>query len=157
MQVLSVASSLNPGHDLWILTEPSLSKWPLRLDWYMNFQIHRSSHHESYRRSEALESLLKSIDWDLPHQPLKENRPLLFGCEGHLPARWLSVIPGASGPLENWTESIHKVWQGLGEPNFKVFLPAGLQAPLFAEAWKRKSKFEDFSLVLDQDPRMTVP
>lgn len=156
MQILSAASSLNPGNDLWILPESSESRWPLRLDWYLNFQINKASHHRPQKRSQPLNDLLSEIEWSLPEMAASESQPLLVSAEGHLPARWLAIVPG-SRDVDQWVDAIFKTWKGLGEPSFKVFLPTGLEETVFSKTWKKRSSFEDFSLVLDQDPRMPVP
>ncbi|MBX3041289.1 MAG: hypothetical protein KF789_11340 [Bdellovibrionaceae bacterium] len=156
MQILSAASSLNPGNDLWILAEPSASRWPLRLDWYLNFQINKASHHQVKKRPDPLNELLSEVDWTLPEIAAQESQPLLISAEGHLPARWIAIVPG-SQDVEPWVNAIFKTWKGLGEPSFKVFLPTGLEDNVFSQTWKKRSSFEDFSLVLDQDPRMPVP
>lgn len=151
MQILSAASSLNPGQDLWVIAEPSRSRWPLQLDWYLNFQLDRAEQHSSASRPEGLTSLLKEVEWNLPEASVSPESTLLVSSEGHLPARWLAQVNGSEG-LEEWVKSIHKLWAGLGKPSFRVFLPAGVESAAFGKVWKKQSTFEDFSVVLDSLP-----
>lgn len=155
MQILSAASSLNPGQDLWVLPDKESSRWIMRLDWYLNFQIHRASRHKSFRRSPELNQLLENVEWSLPEEQLSEGQPVLFSCEGHLPARWVALVPGSEN-LPRWVAKLHSLWQGLGEPRFRVFLPPDGGSAEFSAAWKVHSPFEDFTVVLDQEPRLTL-
>lgn len=156
MQILSAASSLNPGSDLWILPAPAESRWPQRIDWYLNYQIHRASSHRMPLKSEPLNELLAEIDWPLPDLQAAPKGPLLIVSDGHLPARWLIVLPH-EGETPTWVQKAWQVWSGLGRPSFRVFLPTGLDQNAFAQFWRDHAKFEDFSVVLDQDPRVTLP
>lgn len=151
VQLLSLASAFNPGHDLWVVPDAASSRWTLRLDWYLNFQITRASRHPSPKLAAEVDGLLREIEWrpETPAPP--EPATLLVACENLLPARWVAVVPNP-GDLAGWTQRIQDAWRDLRQPTLKVFLPTGLQAGPFSEEWRRRSDQEDYSLVLDQDP-----
>lgn len=149
-QLLSAASAFNPGSDLWILPELTNSSWALRLDWYLNFQILKSTRREGVSRSEPLLGLLKEIDWSPEEYSAAANAPLMISVENRLPARWVVLLP-QSTHASHWIPRTVEIWNSLKRPTLKVFLPPGLQAGNFSEEWKRHSDFEDFSLVLDQE------
>lgn len=150
-QLLSLASAFNPGHDLWIVPTAAESRWTLRLDWYLNFQIIRAGRHARPQKDAAVEQVLQEIEWSPPNPRLDRQSPLLVSCDGRLPARWVAVVPGSS-KLSDWTESIEKIWRDLQQPTLKIFLPTGLQAGPFSEEWRKKVQSDDYSVVLDQDP-----
>jgi len=150
-QIQSLASAFNPGHDLWIVPEPQYSRWTLRLDWYLNFQITRAGRHEHAIRGPVVDGILKEIEWNPAVPAVGETSPLLVACEGRLPARWVVMVPGA-GNLIAWTGHIDRLWRNLQQPTMKVFLPTGLQAGPFSEELRKKVPNDEYSLVLDQDP-----
>lgn len=149
-QLLSAASAFNPGSDLWILPELSNSSWALRLDWYLNFQMLKSTRRGQPSRSEPLIGLLKEIEWAPEGFTAQANAPLMISVENRLPARWVVLLP-QSHHAAHWVPRAVEIWTSLKKPTLKVFLPPGLQAGSFTEEWKRHSELEDFSLVLDQE------
>jgi hypothetical protein len=153
LQIQSAASALNPGSDLWIVPQADASRWTLRLDWYLNFQVLKSTRRLPAHIPSELEDIVKEIEWEQPSLQTESDSPILISCEGRLPARWLVVLPLPSEKSE-WVRKIVGIWSDLRKPSMKVFLPTGLQAGSFGEEWKRHTDFEDFSLVLDQDPQM---
>lgn len=153
-QLLSQASALNPGCDLWVAADAAHSRWTLRLDWCLGFQILRSQRH---RREKPAASLLETVnlaDLGWVETPVSSGAPLLIAAHPSLPARWVAAVPIDDGDLASWTARIHELWKGLGRPSLKVFLPTGLAAGSFTEEWKRLAEGAELSLVLDQDPQM---
>lgn len=153
MQVQSAASALNPGFDLWIVPQTESSRWTLRLDWYLNFQVLKSTRRLPAQVPPELSGILKEIEWESVTPQPPTDAPILISSDGRLPARWLVVLP-LSGDTSTWVQKIIGVWGDLRKPTLKVFLPTGLPARSFGEEWKRHTDFDDFSLVLDQDPQM---
>lgn len=150
-QLLSLASAFNPGHDLWIVPGTENSRWTLRLDWYLNFQVTRAGRHESRALPAEIDGILREIEWRPEAPAVDAKATLLVSCEDRLPARWVAVVPDTKD-LGDWTARIEAVWRNLKQPSLKIFLPTGLQAGTFSEEWKRRVDQEDYSLVLDQDP-----
>lgn len=150
-QLLSQASAYNPGHDLWILPESHRSRWVLRLDWYLNFQMTKASRHQSLGLSHALLDLLNRTELPIPEVEMNSESPLLVSTDGLLPTRWLAQV-GPSENLEAWSRKIQQLWLGLGRPSFRLFLPTGLSAGAFSEVWSRVETHEEYGVVLDQDP-----
>ncbi|MBX2988972.1 MAG: hypothetical protein KF802_13870 [Bdellovibrionaceae bacterium] len=151
-QVLSAASAFNPGNDLWIVPDADNSRWVLKLDWYLNFQIQQAGRHAPSELSGGMNELLGEIDWPAPQIPPQKKNPLMISVDSRLPARWLVVVPHPE-PLSDWIARLLEVWGGLRKPSLRVFLPTGLPAGRFNEEWKRHSHFDDMTLVLDQDSR----
>lgn len=149
-QLLSYASAFNPGQDLWIVPDTAGSRWTLRLDWYLNFQITKTFRHSPRTLPPEMLSLLREIDWNPGHPHASAKAPLLVSSESRLPARWVTVVPD-SNEVDDWSGRAVAVWQGLGRPSLKIFLPTGLQAGAFTESWKRHTATADFALVPDLD------
>lgn len=150
-QLLSHASAFNPGYDLWVVPDSAGSRWTLRLDWYLNFQITRARRHRPAVVPAEIDGILRDIEWRPETPAVSPQAPLLLSGDGLIPARWVAVVPD-SGDLAGWTARIEALWRNLQQPALKVFLPTGVQASAFSAEWKRKVDREDYSLVLDQDP-----
>lgn len=151
-QLLSVASAFNPGQDLWIVPDTAGSRWTVRLDWYLNFQITKTSRLSPATLPHEMLDILREIDWEPSHPHTSAQAPLLVSCESRLPARWVAVVPDSS-ETDDWSARTVALWQGLGRPSVKIFLPTGLQAGAFTESWKRHSADSDFIMVPDLDPQ----
>lgn len=147
-QLLSKASALNPGHELWVSPDDLNSKWSQRLDWYLNFQIAKARAHRAATRQAPLEEILNEIEWTPETFAVAANEPLLISCAGLLTSRWVALVPQADD-LTAWIQKVERLWRGLGRPPLRVFLPTGLQAGTFSEEWKRHVGTDDLSVVLD--------
>lgn len=152
-QVISSASAFNAGHDLWVVPDRKGSRWTLRLDWYLNFQISRGERRRTRALEEPVKALLEESGLTDPGRPEAEGLPLLIGADGRLPARWVLLLPTTEAS-QPWVEQLAEVWTKLQKPTMKVFLPTGWEGTPFMEAWKRHSSLENFALILDQDPNL---
>ena len=147
---LSQASALNPGAELWIAPASVESKWTARLDWYLNFQISRFSRHQPLQRSSHLEAVLNETQLPLPPVPELEAAPLMISSGNLLPNRWVVLIPLTEHKnLQNWAEACTKVWDSLGKPSLRIFLPPGETVGAFHQSWQKKSAFEDYTCVTE--------
>lgn len=153
-QLLSQASAFNPGCDLWITADPGASRWALKIDWCLNFQILRGLRHTPVRAAESLVKTVKLTELDWIEIPAESGEPLLVAGGPNLPARWVACLPYENSDLPGWVTRIEKLWSGLGRPSLKVFLPTGLAAGTFTETWRRLGGNAEISLVLDQEPQM---
>lgn len=149
-QLLSTASALNAGHDLWIVPDLESSRWTLKLDWQLNFQILNASRREPARKAEALVGLLAETDWQETEVALPPTAPLMVSPEGRLPAKWLVVVPAAT-EIASWPQRVADIWSSLGKPSVRVFLPAKLTANQFTSEWEKAAGADDFALVPDQE------
>lgn len=146
--VLSQASALNQGAQLWVVPGSENSRWTMKIDWYLNFQISKASRHQAppsplYLQKVAAETGLEKTSFVTASQS-----PLLIPCHDLLPCRWTAMVPLHKNYTE-WVLQIEKLWESLERPSFRVFLPAGQNAGGFNELWQNENKFEDFTVVLD--------
>lgn len=145
---LSQASAYNPGASLWICPDQPNSKWYLKLDWYLNFQISRLEKHNKQFLSKDLETIILKTELDIEKQIVPDEKHTLVSSYLNLPCRWLIVQPYENNPKE-WCLKIKHSWQSLKEPSLRVFLPTGLNASDFTEVWRSITSFDDLTVVLD--------
>jgi hypothetical protein len=148
MNVLSAASALNPGSDLWIVPDFDSSRWTPKLDWYLNFQIVRSTRHltpELRNFTTYVQNETGLPSYQPPHRPIA---PLMITSEAFFPNKWVVIIPVAND-FRHWVSQISKVWEDLRSPALRIFLPTGQNAGSFNKEWQNHHSFEDFTLVLD--------
>jgi hypothetical protein len=146
--VLSRASALNPGADLWIVAHLELSHWTAELDWYLNFQLCKASRHQSAKTMGFLNEVTQMTELDKFELPSLNNAPLMIPSEMLLPNKWVVVMPGTTN-FESWIKDIFKVWSDLNRPSLRVFLPPGLSSGAFQQAWIQHISVQDFTVVLD--------
>lgn len=145
---LSLASSYNPGADLWILPERKNCGLTQRLDWYLNFQISRAAKHATQALPERVSNILAKTG--LPHLDFIETKRecLLIPSSNLLPNRWVVVIRG-SDDFETWVEVAFKRWTEMRKPSLRLFLPTGKDLTDFQKAWRKYSDYNDFNVILD--------
>ncbi|MBC7371156.1 MAG: hypothetical protein H7326_06305, partial [Bdellovibrionaceae bacterium] len=95
MNILSQASALNPGSDLWIVPDFSNSKWTQKLDWYLNFQMIKASRHlapelRNYTLYVQRETGLPSFD-----PSAAAPQALMITSEVYLPNKWVVMVPAS--------------------------------------------------------------
>lgn len=148
LSVLSQASALNPGSDLWIVPDLEKSTWTAKLDWYLNFQICKSSRHETLPLPEFVDHVLTETELPNKKQNLHAQLPLMISSEALLPNKWVVLVPW-SDDIATWTESVFKVWKNLKEPSLRIFLPPGQSTGNLQVAWQAHHPAQDFTVVLD--------
>ncbi|MGZ3769837.1 MAG: hypothetical protein ACXVCP_09425 [Bdellovibrio sp.] len=146
--VLSQASAFNPGSDLWIMPELEKSNWTAKLDWYLNFQICKSSRHVSHHVAPYLEHVVTETGLEQKHISMEQAQPLMIASSELLPNKWIVVIPWQNN-MGQWAQQCFKIWQSLKEPSIRVFLPPGQNAGELESQWRPKESFQDFTVVLD--------
>lgn len=148
ISLLSQASALNPGAELWVVPDRGNSRWTTKIDWYLNFQIAKSGRHQSRTSPLFLQKVV--ADTNLPEYSFlaEDHSPLLIPCQNLLPCRWTAVLPLHRNHAE-WVSQLSQVWTSLDKPTFRVFLPAGQNPATFNELWQNHHKFEEFTVVLD--------
>lgn len=146
--VLSQASALNPGSDLWILPASGQSHWTEKLDWYLNFQICKASRHVAPQVGGFITEVL--TETEIPALEIKAGRqaPLMIASASLLPNKWVVILPITSN-FDAWVAEIARVWKDLGSPTFRAFLPPGQSAGRLLELWHKHHNFEQFTVVLD--------
>ena len=146
ISVLSQASALNPGSDLWIVPDLEKSQWTAKLDWYLNFQICKSSRHVSKQLPAYLNEVLAETELD--KKTLRASGPLMIASSELLPNKWVIILPWNDN-LPAWTSQVFEIWKKLKEPSLRVFLPPGQNAGTLQADWQSHHDFQDFTVVLD--------
>lgn len=94
--------ALNSGADIWVLISDDSFYWSLKLDWSLNFQMHKKMNHRKRVISEELQTLLinsglkdkwakNQISSDSANNSLEKTKappPLIIPAETYLPCRW---------------------------------------------------------------------
>jgi hypothetical protein len=148
LSVLSQAGALNPGSDLWVVPQLGKSQWTAKLDWYLNFQLCKSSRHVSPQVPVYLNEVIKEAELEKFYRPVVKTAPLMIASEPLLPNKWVVVVPWDDN-LNSWTESIFQVWTGLNQPTMRIFLPPGQSTGTLQQSWVKHHSFQDFTVVLD--------
>ncbi len=148
MTLLTQSSSTNFGADLWIIPKFENSRAASRLDWYLNFQLTRSTAKIPKVLNEELTSLLKNCGLTEAHYHQGTSGKLLISSSQLLPNRWVVQLENSEN-LNDWCSRIAEIWAGLRKPTLRVFLPTGLSSGDFLTTWKQSQSFDDFSIVVD--------
>lgn len=133
---LAPESAFEAGADLWIVPERKNSKLAQTLDWYLNFQISKSVHHESPHLAAPLIDVLKNCELEGYDFAPQDSDALLILSSRTVPSRWVMVIKG-SDRLESWIEKAVEKWKKMSSPSVRVFLPSGTLVSDFEKQWKK--------------------
>ncbi|MCM2282323.1 MAG: hypothetical protein NDI61_10825 [Bdellovibrionaceae bacterium] len=164
---LATEEALLAGADLWVMADLASSAWTQKIDWYLNFQILRSSTHRTMQSSPELKQVLAHWEVELPVEPNRktdtaETAPLMIASSERLPNHAVVMIPLAtsaesaestdSAPSDpsaskRWVARVHDTWRGLDEPKLRVFLPKGMTAEQFARSWSGRKDAIEHALV----------
>jgi hypothetical protein len=145
---LSQASALNPGSNLWVVSDLMSSKWTAKIDWYLNFQIIKAARHKPAPLPEFLVEAVRQTGIEVPKIDTSTSDPLLILSEPLLPNKWVLVIPFEKS-LEAWVKSTAHIWSQLQRPSLRLFLPAGQNARSLHESWLTPLENEEITVVLD--------
>lgn len=148
VSVLSKASRLNSGSDLWVVPPVELSQQTLEIDWYLNFQITQSLLRTQPKWAESLKEIVQQSEahWSMGEVP--SSGKLMISAENTLPCRWVVRID-MSKDLHLWTKDLYDIWTSLKNPSLRLFLPPQVTTQKWLTEWKKFSSFEDVSVVLD--------
>lgn len=144
---LAHANALNPGSDIWIVPAIAESHWAGKIDWYLNFQIGKSSRHVLPQISDSLQEILTQTETPIL-SPDHSSESLLIAANQRLPCRWVVVLP-VQDNMAKWIQSIHTTWVGLGKAPLRVFLAPNLSTASFQLTWKNHDEQDDLTLILD--------
>ena len=128
---------LNEGADLWVIANRKNSSWAQKLDWYLNFQISRSTLHASPRLNAEH---LKNLEWaetESYEEHWPNSSPMLVGVDGLLPCRILVRIP-FNGDGRAWVQEGIEVAQRLNSLRIRFFLPKQINSET-AQKWSENS------------------
>lgn len=144
--LLSQASSLNPGAELWILPQEAHSNWYSRIDWYLNFTLSRIELKPETKISHFLEAVNKECNLDLVN--INPKDPLLISVSQWLPARWVLILPYKES-LQAWTDSIVSQVSSLKTGSLRIFLPHGKSFDEAQPYFEASGLPSDLTVVLD--------
>lgn len=131
--------ALLPGAELWVVPDLNQSTWTQKIDWYLNFQILRSTQHRVAEPPPEMKSVIGDWELDPPKIELHKTSPLMIASAQLLPNHAVVVIP-MSEQNQNWPESVHSVWAKLDKPSLRVFLPKSVTASNFVKAWPQSER-----------------
>lgn len=141
-----------PGADLWIVPERKNSELVQKLDWYLNFQIAQSAHHQTREISPALQNIVKSCE--LPSFPTEaqDRDSMLVLSNALFPNRWVLVVRGSDDAF-SWTKKAVDKWRKMNSPSVRIFLPQTMTTEQFETLWKKFGGSEDVAVVSEADGR----
>jgi hypothetical protein len=148
ISVLSLASRLNAGSDLWAMPSVASSQQTLQIDWYLNFQISQAQFRMPRQRAPELQRILDQVEWSVEEKMTFNQKALLVSASNSLPCRWIVAL-GNSEDLSGWTKDLFDIWKNLGKPSLRVFLPPKVAANDWFSIWRSLSSFEEMTVVLD--------
>ncbi|MBL7670949.1 MAG: hypothetical protein JNM39_10730 [Bdellovibrionaceae bacterium] len=148
ISILSLASRLNTGSDLWVMPPVAISQQTLQIDWYLNFQISQSQFRKRVQRPSELQKVLDEVEWPLENMTHYKPGAFLVSANNSLPCREIVVLD-YSEDLSLWTKDLFYIWKNLSEPSLRVFLPPKVSANDWFSMWRSLSSFEDMTVVLD--------
>lgn len=148
VSVLSQASALNPGSDLWIVPDLEKSQWTARLDWYLNFQVCKSARHQTQKLPGFINEVLDETEISKISVQSNSTAPLMIPSEKLLPNKWVVILPW-QGDLNTWTAKALEIWRSLKQPSIRVFLPPGQSTGNLQSVFQSENGLSDLTLVLD--------
>ena len=92
--------ALGPGAEVWFV--PHASAWTSKIDWHLNFQFSRIQHLRT--KAPAVSVVSEKV---FPTQQVIQLPPL---------------------KPQAWASRMYNIWQSLGQPRARVFLPPALKA-----------------------------
>jgi hypothetical protein len=144
LKVLNQDQALSTGCDLWVLPSTAFSEWTKKLDWPLNLQISKASHHSTRKPAPELASILQQNDLKFDVlEPEKTN--LIIASKGLIPAKSVVIVPGDT--WEAWSKAAVKVWQNLEEPSARFFLPAFAKWHKVKNSWPSSANLESVEIV----------
>ncbi len=149
IQILSSASSLNPGSDLWVMPHIKQSHSSQKLDWYLNFQLRRMAPYQAPKLAEPLVDIVSQCELPVSTNFIESQSPLMIASTQFLPNKWTVMLPNELSDLRSWTHQAYLVWTNLKNPSLRVFLPPKELTTNFQDLWSSFSNFKDFTVVSD--------
>jgi hypothetical protein len=157
MKTVVEGDALNAGCDLWLIADAERSSWSRKIDWHLNFQILRSLAHQTPRLSPELRRVLEDAEVEAPEIEATSAvaTPLMIASRDLLPNRQTVSVPVPDeGGDAAWVKACHAVWNQLGRPRARVFLPDTMKPDLFSKSWPKSDA--DASVELVSGPSAAV-
>lgn len=141
---LTQDEALAAGAKLWLLPPTQFSDWTKQLDWPLNLQISKAAAHAMPKPSPELMTIVQKHDLNILSEE-SEKKPLIIATQGLLPTEMIAVVPGET--WENWAKSAIKVWQDLGRPSARFFLPGFARWEKVKSSWPSTANLETVQIV----------
>ncbi len=136
---LSNPGAFAGGSDLWLLPSPLQSAFTRKVDWYLNFLVARAQEHQPKALAPSLLGILQDNEIELGTAPLQgDQSPLLLSSSHRLPNQYTVILPFMGEPLP-WLEQAHQIWQGLGRPSLRLFLPLEIKDRDLEAHWPQEN------------------
>lgn len=148
LKVLDPNNALTSGSRLWVVSDLEKSHWARKIDWYLNFQLLRAEPHRSPELSPEIKSVMERWEFDAPEISIAERAPLMVASSKLLPNTQTVMVP-LSAKEELWVKACHRIWQDLGRPTMRVFLPEESTVEGFSKHWPKADQEAAIELVAD--------
>lgn len=146
VQSIGKAKAFEPGSDLWIAPQAESSELTKELNWYSGFLMSSGNYRKPPELSAELLSFLKENELEFLKKNPETPERTLVATDHVLPNRLLLILPYKKN-LKEWLHQAHEVWQGLGRPTLRFFLPKEVDADQFSKAWPEKGIGQQVTLV----------
>lgn len=147
IKVLSQATALNPGHDLWAFPQMEKSKWAQNLDWYQNFAWTKAIEQKKKELSPELLRIIKEEEVKLPKLNLKKQPPLMVATSSYFPNQQNLQLPFSVEKRDQWVDELKAIWEQLLHPKMRIFLPKDISPEEFEAIWSDPKTHDKLSIV----------
>lgn len=141
---LNQDEALAAGVKLWILPPTQFSDWTKQLDWPLNLQISKAASHSMPKPAPELMTIMQKHDLDFAAEDA-EKKSLIIATQGLLPTDMIVVVPGET--WETWAKSAVKIWQDLGKPTARFFLPGFARWEKVKSSWPSVANHDSVQIV----------
>jgi len=146
-QELSKTNAFIEGSELWIIPKDDSNFWQHQLDWYLNFRLNNTFHHEKNHLSESILEIAENEEMNIKEIECSPECPKLLVGEHYFPCKYFLQIDFTEE--NSWFESIELNRSMLQVQKARVFLPQGIQRERFFDLAKSKlSQMSELSFVL---------
>jgi|GEM_PF-3466258 len=143
--IVQFQHAFQPDSDLWAFSSRTPKSFIAKLDWYLNFQISKSSRHQKQKRSQTIDQIISQTELNLPQLHAEAATPLFLSVRELLPCRWIALYPQTD--CTAWLAAVQMTWLHIGKPNLKLFVPEGEDPQNVFNLWKPHDPVESFTVV----------
>jgi hypothetical protein len=123
------------GAPLWILASLEQSLWTRKLDWYLNLQLLRAEPHRPQHLSDFLKQLLAQQELAPLLSSVSAQSPLMIAAQAFVPTDQIVIL--FETETKPWVQSAHHIWNKLGKPATRLFLPDFVSAANLNNVWPK--------------------
>lgn len=104
------------------------------MDWYLNFQISRARAKKREEFSPQMKMVTNENNIPELAPPVNPNAPILLSAKRGLPAKALVDVHDGTD-IESWAAQVFTIWENLGKPTLRVYLPPSFSFESFRNTW----------------------